>query len=30
MLVYHVTSHMYHMITLKKKFSGAFMDNDFV
>ena len=29
-LVYHVTPHMLHMITLRMKFSGAFMDNDFV
>ena len=29
-LVYHVTPHMLHMTTLRIKFSGAFMDNEFV
>ena len=29
-LVYHITPHMLHMITLRMKFSGGFMDDDFV
>ena len=28
-LVYHVTPHMLQMTTLRMKFSGAFLDNDF-
>ena len=30
LLVYHVTPHMLQMTTLRMKFSGAFLDNDFV
>ena len=30
LLVYQVTPHMLKMTTLSMKFSGAFMDNDFV
>ena len=30
LLVYHVTPQMLQMTTLKMKFSGAFLDNDFV
>ena len=29
-LVYHITPHMLHMITLRMKFSCAFRDDDFV
>ena len=29
-LVYHVTPQMLKMTTLKMKFSGAFLDNDFI
>ena len=29
LLVYHITPHMLHMITLRMKISGGFMDNDF-
>ena len=28
-LVYHITSHMLHMITLRMKFFSGFMDDDF-
>ena len=30
LLVFHVTPQMLQMTTLKMKFSGAFLDNDFV
>ena len=30
LLVYHVTPHMLQMTTLRMKFSGVFLDNDFV